>query len=463
MSQEILPRSESIEQVQTIDLELLRLKVAPGAGRVIENLVQDPRDVLEAPVPDETPSTIITGMPDDSRHIEQETTSLAEFELKMIKKEHEKVNLEWARPILETGELDLAKLGSRPSSAEFFPLLADKVKTFGFSEEETDRIISAWASFSAFKTADMKPGDKAIAPDTVLDAVSDQAQNTEREILALVEYASLYGDAEATQLHQTFGIRHFSRYEHKQLHGQLVSWNAGEDLPEHIVVVAEEDWNGAFASPKRWRTMFDGDIWPEDQSSQLGIYFFEAASGKDVAEVAVDIGNRERQAGRDPLDVDPVKTFTIAAHGSSGSLFFSSKKGGRVLSQDYEQTLKSEADISENDYKKHLGKDFEVILYACETAAPPKNSAKRNFATAMSDGHNARLHATATKPWGVNIVEAKSAVNLDGGPAIPEQQVKFVVNRGDSKDLMPWLAGKDVIGSTKKDNALTYDDGKLDV
>lgn len=74
-----------------------------------------------------------------------------------------------------------------------------------------------------------------------------------------------------------------------------------------------------------------------------------------------------------------------------------------------------------NDFERHLGKDFEVILQSCSTAGEGNGNGK-NIAEAMSEGHKTEVSAS-------NVSIHALTIASDG-------RVTFKTNAGDGSPIV---------------------------
>src|SRR6185369_2876198 len=122
---------------------------------------------------------------------------------------------------------------------------------------------------------------------------------------------------------------------------------------------------------------------------------FEAGSKKQVAEIAMEVGDHERSAGREP----DVSDFIIMNHGNSeGDVAFVRLGPDESLStRDYTEAEAGREKLGDqariNDYTRSLGPHYRNVLVVCKgAAAPPKGG--KSLGEAMRDGHNATVLAS---------------------------------------------------------------------
>lgn len=298
---------------------------------------------------------------------------------------------------LETSVV-VGKRGERLPDLSELPQLVELFSTLGLDEQQYLAIFSSWTSFNGLKKVAYE-GDKINLPhmkrDSIREAMHVEYKMMQREIVAITEYAKMYNKAELQAIISIFGIHHFSRYTPEMLHGQLEAWMRG-DLPEHVVVSAKSDWNGALSN--------EG---PDNTFVITGeqVFFFEAGSGKEIADIAVQIGNRERESGRVPEKDSPVKYFVIHAHANSSGMLLSDSEEGKVLVEDYERSAiqRSKIGAENNNYRRHLGSEAKIILRGCSTAADNKDGP--NIATTISDEHDMFVEAAKFPTMGMSIVD----------------------------------------------------------
>jgi hypothetical protein len=190
------------------------------------------------------------------------------------------------------------------------------------------------------------------------------------------EYQETYGTGELLALHNTFGIVNFTRGTGEQFHNQMLRWNGlyknkQGDLAKHktmprprnVLVAATDDHNGAFG--KAAEKFFD-------DFGESGSFYFEASSKAELSRAIVKVGDRERQAGRDPMQDPSVRNVIVAGHGAPDIIQLS-----RFDTFDLEAYVAAMMGMNKlndlggnavpNEYSRHLGNLYRVILHACST------------------------------------------------------------------------------------------------
>jgi hypothetical protein len=200
------------------------------------------------------------------------------------------------------------------------------------------------------------------------------------QLKALVSYIERYGSEEAQKMHKTFGTCNFIRYSDGDiLHEQLEQWSDTTKRPKKLVFSSTDDNNGALDKL---------DV-PPSSDPALVTFLFEFSSRTELAKEIVAVGNRERQAGRDPLKEPTVEEVYISAHGNVGIL--QTGRGELITTKDFESAeasrkkLQPASDVRlqvgqndwissrdfsgahANDFSKHLGNKYEIFLTACNT------------------------------------------------------------------------------------------------
>lgn len=288
-------------------------------------------------------------------------------------------------PTLESSQIT-GKRGDRLPQLSELPELTKLMSELGLDEQQSQAIFSSWTSFNGLKRS-VTEKDKKNLPNLSREIIQlglqSESEMMKKEIEAIANYTEKYSTAELQAIISIFGIHHFSRYSPEMLHDQLEAW-MGSSLPENVVVSARSDWNGAMSSEGEAH----GFQYLDEQT-----FYFEVGSGEEIGQVAVQIGNRERQLGRVPEETNPVKNFLIHAHANPNAMRLSDSDGGMLVVEDYEESARQRSKIGAkvNNYQKHLGKGARIILRGCSTAGD--NGDKPNIATTISDEHDAFVEA----------------------------------------------------------------------
>ncbi len=273
------------------------------------------------------------------------------------------------------------------------PELKKRFSEIGFGEELAAEVCKSWATYDAYRVSHFRAHNwdrdaeySELSESLRLDIARNQAKAIMAQLHAIEAYAERYGKDELAEIVNTFGIYNYSRYGADELHDQLERWRKGDPV-RTAIVNTRADWN---SFTKADATMEEGQ--------NDGVFVFEANSGTEIARVAVMIGRHERLNGRTP----DLKYFIIHAHGRpSGFLMGSS--GEMVEVADYEQAQVNANKIgaSRNDYSRHLGKSFDIVLHSCSTAGD--NPDGKNIAETMSMGHGVRVVGSNLAVTGLTV------------------------------------------------------------
>lgn len=313
------------------------------------------------------------------------------------------------------------------------PALQQRFDELAISPELADDMYASWHTYNAYDSAmyelHLKPNETPTKEQMI-----KVLEETNRkfpafiggQIEALTSYAEHYGKEELHEIINTFGVYNFLRAEKWQLHSQLQRWKAGKDLPKNILVKARTDWNAALISNKQQHDLF----------GEEGFYYFEANDAKQIAAIAVAIGNRERENLRDPLQTNSVENFVINAHADPYGLLLG-VYGDRLNAADYANAEQERTETAlklktisprVRDFRRHLGNKFRLILQGCNTAGEAMNG--KNIKTAIGEGHNVRTEGSTdlVKSFTVNADNTVTFINMDkekteSSPYIPPEQI----------------------------------------
>jgi hypothetical protein len=98
-------------------------------------------------------------------------------------------------------------------------------------------------------------------------------------------------------------------------------------------------------------------------------------------------------------------------------------KGESIDTKNYKEAALNAKKINANevnDFTRHLGKNFEVILQSCSTAS--KGNGSKNIAEIMSERHQVEVSASDVTIYGLTI-------SSDG-------TVKFSTDKGDGEPVV---------------------------
>ncbi|MDB5164584.1 MAG: hypothetical protein JWL89_210, partial [Candidatus Saccharibacteria bacterium] len=241
---------------------------------------------------------------------------------------------------------------------------------------------------------------------TLLYIAREQSTALMTQLEAVENFVDEYGIYTAGAIINTFGIYNFARHDAEKLIAQEEAWRLGKPI-NTVVVDARSDWNS-----------FKGNDFHIEDLDYEGMFFFEANSGADTARIAVTAGQHERSQGREPA----VEKFIVHGHGAPGLIVMGVNREAIDIKSYTEAAQKaSTIHASEvNDYKKHLGPDFEVILQSCSTAGEALEG--KNIADIISERHDVRVIASNSAVYGLRILE-------DGS-------VKFETNEADHQQVV---------------------------
>ena len=291
-----------------------------------------------------------------------------------------------------------------------FPFLEKRLRDTGLSEELMTDIFKSWSTYSAIgkhfysqsgsKNPTEKPSDS-----TLRSIAMDQKEAFMTQVKAIEKSFDVLGPENTTEIIQEFGIYNFSRHKTEDLGNQLERWKAGEPI-QTVVVDARADWNSFAGKQAEF----------QDEVGE-GVFYFEANSGSDAARIAVRAGQRERALGREPN----VSRFIIHAHGSPQGMLLG-VDGERIMVDGYLQAMEKAQKIGateSNDFKRHLGPNFQVILQSCSTGAEIDGS--KNIAQMISETHGTTVQASDVMIYGVNILSDGSvqfSTNEENGKTV---------------------------------------------
>lgn len=266
------------------------------------------------------------------------------------------------------------------------PRLQQRINSLGLGDDLAYSMFDSWSTYDeatrALINGYARPLKNNFGGDGALEEIAkNQAQAYTRNIDKMEEFAASYGKDKLIGVIETFGIYNFARHEPAKLAEQVRAWQDGEPI-KSVIVDPRSDWNSFDKS----NCNFEGGF-------ADGVFHFEANSGVDIARIAVNVGNHERSNGREPA----IRFFIVHAHGSPGGMELGTTGEG-IRTGDY-------ADIKPgnkaNDYKKHLGQGFELVLLSCSTAGPVAGG--MNIAETMSKHHDVTVHACNTVTTGLSI------------------------------------------------------------
>lgn len=292
-------------------------------------------------------------------------------------------------------------------SLESLQIFKGRLDITGLDDITKTEIFNSWQTYSAFTLGFMSEGKmielRSQPSQEKLSAIATtQAAALCTQLESIESMINRHGLKNTNSIIENFGIHHFERYDHKHLAKQNKAWTNGEPV-EAVVVNAHYDWNSINKPGPRFE---------EDFNNRL--FYFEVGNANDIGHVAVAIGKQARHAGRMPS----VKYFIIHAHGTPDNMIIGSKNE-HLFVDDYKRI--EQFTFTANDYKKHLGDDYKLILQSCSTAG--NNNGKDSIAKVMGKHHQVPVHAPETKIYGVDINADGTTIFMtqfgtDGGKTI---------------------------------------------
>jgi hypothetical protein len=290
------------------------------------------------------------------------------------------------------------------------PFLEKRLRGTGLSDELVLDIFKSWSTYSALNQhyynnrSTLAKGGKLEDID-VKNISIDQSQAFLGQMKALEKSLEVLGAENTQEIIDSFGIYNFSRHKTEDLGNQLERWKSGEKV-QSVVVEARADWNSYTGKGAKFSDEV-GD----------GVFYFEANSGTETARVAVNVGQRERSLGREP----DVSRFIVHAHGNSRGMIMG-VNDERINISGYLEAMEKAQKIrstESNDFKRHLGPNFEVILQSCSTAGEIAGS--KNIAKMISETHGTTVKASEFTIYGVNILSDGSvqfSTNEENGKTV---------------------------------------------
>lgn len=273
----------------------------------------------------------------------------------------------------------------RPKLDEL-PRLQERMHLLGLDYDLASSMFDSWSTYDeatkAFINGYVRPLKDSFGKEGALDQIAkNQARAYTYNIGKMEEFAASHGKDKLMAVVETFGIYHFARHDAAKLAEQLSAWQSGEPV-KSVVVDPRSDWNS-----------FDKSNCEFEGESAEGVFHFEANSGGDIAHIAVNVGKHERSNGREPA----VRYFVIHAHGSPEGMEVGTSGEG-IWTGDYAGL---EFGDKANDYKKHLGQSFELVLLSCSTAG--SSTKGMNIAETISRHHGVTVHACNSTTTGLSI------------------------------------------------------------
>jgi len=269
----------------------------------------------------------------------------------------------------------------RPT-VEDAPLVLERMTSLGLDTEHCAGIFESWATFNAFQMHHYGETGFSDVKEAPSERTLDQIRNRQLDAMmtqlhAIEAFAGEYGAETLHQVVDRFGIYNFSRHDGQKLADQNTRWDSGGVI-DTVIASARSDWNN-----------FEGDITKFEEGQGDNVFDFEVNSAEELSRLAVSIGKRERQHGREP----DVKRFIVHAHGNVTGILLG-VNGEKLLTDNYRKAARERQKLPNaeiNDYKKHLGQNYELILQACSVAGKTPNQI--SGARSMHEGHNVKVTA----------------------------------------------------------------------
>ncbi|MGB3094579.1 MAG: hypothetical protein WBB49_01665 [Microgenomates group bacterium] len=287
-----------------------------------------------------------------------------------------------------------------------FPKIIGRFQELGIDQSTAQRMFQSWSTYSAASRItykDEEESSRTLTSQEKQRAIEDQVKHMTNEVAAITSYADIYGKAELNEIIQTFGLYNLSLYEVPHLHKQLLQWKTGDTPITNIVIGARTDWNGSSSNlgNDSIRAMGDEDA-----------IFFEAGSEFEIAKILIAVGNHERQFGRDPLQTNAIRNVLIHAHANARGLALG-PEGEDLDLHDYLDAEKRQAKIKgrANDYRKHLGNNFRILLQACSTAGETADGI--NIANRIAEYHNADVEGSPFITNGMLVINPDGSVTFN--------------------------------------------------
>lgn len=228
-----------------------------------------------------------------------------------------------------------------------------------------DELFRAWISFSPIDYAfsEYSKNEVKALTDSEIDKSAFIATKVFYEQIAAVQdYCEQYGTAELIELNDIFGIVNFTRGTPEQFHNQLLRWKDSKEPVKNINVAATEDHNFAFGNTA------DGLFFAS--FGEEGSFYFEVSTIAELSRAFVQVGARERAAGREPLERSEVQNVIISGHGEPRAITLSRNsklniENFAVAAYARHQFAEKGGTVRANDYSQYIGNAYRIILHAC--------------------------------------------------------------------------------------------------
>ena len=237
--------------------------------------------------------------------------------------------------------------------------------SLGIPKKMQTDLFEAWMSYSpvGFAYAEYKKENVKDLTDGEIERVSLVTTKVFYEQLTAVQhYCEQYGTTELIELNDIFGIVNFTRGTAEQFHSQLLRWKDTEEAVRNINVAAAEDHNFSFGETA------DGLFFAS--FGEEGSFYFEASTIAELSRAFVQVGTRERAAGREPSEQSEVQNVIISGHGEPRAIELS--WGNLINIENFATAAHARHQFAEkggkvraNDYSQYIGNAYRIILHAC--------------------------------------------------------------------------------------------------
>lgn len=283
--------------------------------------------------------------------------------------------------------------------------LKEVLKDLKIPHELLVKLFRSWMAYDEINVA--KRWSEKVEFDDIRQSVVNDAMSTiYRHITNTQEYVKQYGSEELVELNKVFGIVNLNRATPEEFHDQLLRWKDPKVVIKNLELAnTDADWNGAFSSAAT-------DLF--EMFGREGSFYFEVGTAADVGRALVQAGAREHQAGRNPAENPTLENLIIAGHGNPEGIVLS--YGHRINVQAYDRAAAGQKKLNKNrvkarfnDYVKHLGNKYRVILQACSTNG--KSMYSMNISQRMELAHKVRdMQAPTANSAGFTLNEDNEVI-----------------------------------------------------
>lgn len=320
---------------------------------------------------------------------------------------------------------------AKPPEPDTYPSTADRIKNrgldkyfdeLGIPEGLRTKLFDAWMSYSAIGHA-LRQYEKSQVKDLTDEEIEMASLQAARifyeQLTAMQHYCEQYGSAELIELNEIFGIVDFTRGSAEQFHDQLLRWRNPELSVKNINLAATEDHNFAFGNTANlFFTSFGED----------GSFYFEASSIPELSRAFVQVGTRERNAGREPIENSEVRNVVISGHGGPKGIALS--RGNSVNIENFAQAAQGRHQLIDrhgnarpNDYSQHIGMSYRVILHACSAGKEVPESI--NLSQVLHREYGVPIEASSRVMAGYRVSEAGNIMYR-----VPSENGEYVYSDG---------------------------------